>query len=303
MSNPRCPITGEPAARLVQWVSCDFLARLWRVIFKVDARPSLGEQQRIGLWESPTGLYFFDPILPGDDTFYTQFYTGPHDAVIFRHAYKLAAQRIAPGDRVLDVGCGNASFRAVIPHANYVGLDPVFGGIGDVHKETLSHHLGEHSGVYDAVCAFEVLEHLASPVQLFADMVRAARPGGLVIVSVPHVPSALTRIPNNILNAPPHHLTWWTEQALRALAEGGGATVESIEHAEWCASDSLLYWVARCCPIRSSHIYFRAAWSWYAALFVGIRGGRLMCALNKVPKATDEGASLVMVAERGHLHR
>src|SRR5262249_14305500 len=153
------------------------------------------------------------------------------------------------GDRVLDVGCGNASFRPVIPHASYVGLDPNFGGIGEVWSETLSHHLGEHAGEYDAVCAFEVLEHVASPAQMFAEMVRAARPGGLVIVSVPYVPSAMTRIPNNIINAPPHHLTWWTEPALRALAEAGGATVESIEHAQWSAFDAFFYWVARYSPI------------------------------------------------------
>jgi SAM-dependent methyltransferase len=301
MSNPRCPITGEPATRLVQWVSCDFLARLWWVILRVDARPNLGEQRRVGLWTSPTGLYFFDPMLPGDDVFYTQLYRDygfSHDPVIVRHAYMLAAQRTTPGDRVLDVGCGSASFRAVIPRADYVGLDPIFGGNGDVRKETLSHHLGEHSGAYDAVCAFEVLEHIVSPVQMFADMVRAARPGGLVIVSVPHVPSALTRIPNNIYNAPPHHLTWWTEPALRALARAGGATVESIERAEWRAFDSFLYWVARCSPIRCSHIHYRAAWSWYMAMLVGGRGARLMRALNRVPKTTDEGATLVMVARR-----
>jgi SAM-dependent methyltransferase len=306
MSNPLCPVTGEPAARLVQWVSCDFLARLWRVILKVDARSSLGEQQHVGLWASPTGLYFFDPMLPGDEAFYTQLAINlgfSYDSVIFRHAYTLAAKRTMPGDRVLDVGCGTASFRAVIPHARYVGLDPIFGGVGEVSKETLSDHLSEHSAAYDTVCAFEVLEHVVSPAQMFADLVRAARPGGLVIVSVPHVPSAFTRIPNNIINAPPHHLTWWTEPALRALARAGGATVESIERAEWCASDSLFYWVARWSPIRCSRVHFRAAWSWYAALLIGIRAARLMAARNKVPKTTDEGAGLVMVARRNAVTR
>jgi len=43
------------------------------------------------------------------------------------------------------------------------------------------------------VCAFEVLEHLSTPGAMFADMMRAVRPGGLVIVGVPHLPSAFTR--------------------------------------------------------------------------------------------------------------
>jgi SAM-dependent methyltransferase len=305
MSNPACPITGAPAIRLVQWVSANFLVNLWRIVFRVDARSSFGRQERFGLWESPTGLYFFDPMLEGDQPFYTQFYDRlierklwSHDAI--RHAFTLAARRTAPGDRVLDVGCGFASFRSLIPRADYVGLDPNFGGtVANVRKETLSDHLRENAGAYDVVCAFEVLEHLTSPARMFADMVHAARPGGRLIVSVPHVPSALTRIPNFLLNGPPHHLSWWTETALRALAGAGGASVESIEHAQWNATDSLMYWMARCSPIRCREVYFRAAASWHAAAVVGFLAGRLAHAVNKVPKTTDEGAALVMVARKG----
>jgi SAM-dependent methyltransferase len=308
MVNPACPVTGEPAVRLVQWVTAGFLINLWRIIFKVDARSSFGQQDRFGLWESPSGLHFFDPPLEGDHTFYTQFYKFLLDRKLWsqdaiRHEFELAARSIRPGDRVLDVGCGFASFRRVIPQASYVGLDPNFAGYGNganVTNQTLSEHLGAHSGTYDVVCAFEVLEHLKSPADMFADMVRATRRGGLVIVGVPHVPSALTRIPNFLLNAPPHHLTWWTETALRALAEGGGATVESIAPALWNATDSLMYWMALCSPTRRTGIYFRDAWSWHAAALVGFLAGRLIYAMNKVPKTIDEGAALVMVARRQH---
>jgi SAM-dependent methyltransferase len=306
MTNPACPVTGEPAVRFVQWVTTRFLVNLWRIIFKVDARSSYGQVECIGLWESPTGLFFFDPPLEGDHTFYTQFYEfllkqklWSNDAI--RQEFEIAARRIRPGDRVLDVGCGFASFRRVVPQASYIGLDPHFAGHSDVAgvtNQSLHEHLDEHAGTYDAVCAFQVLEHLASPVAMFADMVRAARPGGLVIVGVPHVPSALTRIPNFVLNAPPHHLTWWTETALRALADGGGATVESIERAEWNATDSQIYWMARCSPLRCAEVYFRDAWSWHAAALIGFFAGRLLYILNKVPRTTDEGGSLLLVARR-----
>jgi len=301
-------VTGEPAVRFVQWLTAGFLVNLWRVIFKVDARSSFGQQARIGLWESPTGLYFFDPPLEGDHIFYRQFYEfllkqklWSNDAI--RHEFELAARRIRPGDRVLDVGCGFASFRRVIPQASYVGLDPHFAGHSDgadVTNQTLREHLSARAGTYDAVCAFQVIEHVKSPAAMFADMVRAARPGGCVIVGVPHVPSALTRIPNFVLNAPPHHLTWWTEAALRALADRGGATVESIEHAEWNATDSQIYWMARCSPLRCAEVHFRDAWSWHAAALIGFLAGRLLYIVNKVPRTTDEGGSLLMVARRPH---
>ncbi len=40
MSIPLCPVTGEPATRLVQWVSGSLLTDLWRYEFGVDVRPS-----------------------------------------------------------------------------------------------------------------------------------------------------------------------------------------------------------------------------------------------------------------------
>jgi hypothetical protein len=68
---PLCPITGRPAVRRVQWVTTRLLTDLWRIVFGTDALTSFAGVDRIGLWESPTGLYFFDPPLEGDQKFYT----------------------------------------------------------------------------------------------------------------------------------------------------------------------------------------------------------------------------------------
>ncbi len=306
MSNPLCPVTGEPAARLVQWIRPRFLIDLWRYGLRVDARSSLGRVERFGLWESPTGLHFFDPMVEGDHTFYTQFYARAIERKLWardciRREFELAARSIAPGAHVLDVGCGFAEFRRVIAHATYTGLDPHFAagsGIADVRDETLRAHLAAHAGGYDAVCAFQVLEHLQTPGELFADMVRAAKVGGLLIVGVPHVPSAFTRLPNNPVNAPPHHLSWWTRAALTALAERHGAAVISIDNVPWGDCDSLLYWMERCSPLRCRDVYYRNQISWHAAALIGLVGGRLLHALRKTPQTTDEGAGLLMVAQR-----
>jgi SAM-dependent methyltransferase len=303
-NRPLCPVTGEPAVRLVQWVEAGLLVDLWRAVFRVDARPSFGSQQRFGLWQSPTGLYFFEPALEGDPEFYRRLYrylierkVWSHDAV--RNEFDRAAARIRPGDRVLDVGCGDASFQTLVPLARYVGLDPsASGAVAGVSDQALSEHLNDHADSYDAVCAFQVLEHVADPRQMFLDMVRAAKPGGLVIVSVPHVPSAMTRIPNFLINAPPHHLTWWTEAALAALAKRSGASVESIETTTWNGYDGLVHWIARCSPIRCRDTHYHGAWSWHIAALIGFLLGRLVHAIRPCPTTADEGSSLVMVARR-----
>jgi hypothetical protein len=143
-----------------------------------------------------------------------------------------------------------------------------------------------------------VIEHLTSPTAMFSDMVRAVRPGGLVIVGVPHVPSAITRIPNLLMNFPPHHLTWWTKPALSALAERNGATVESIEHVPWGPFESLFYWMERCSPFKCTNLHFSNTISWHAAALTGFLGGRLMHAFCKRPRTTDEGSGLLLVARR-----
>ena len=301
---PLCPVTGQRAVRLVQWVEAATLIDLWRGVFRIDARPSFGALERFGLWQSSTGLYFFDPPREGDPAFYRGFYgrlverkVWSRDAV--RDEFARAAARIRPGDCVLDVGCGDAAFRTLIPQARYVGIDPsATGAIEGVSDQPLAVHLQDHAERYDAVCAFQVLEHVADPRQMFLDMVRAARPGGLIIVSVPHVPSAATRIPNFLINAPPHHLTWWTKAALATLAARSGAEVEAIESTAWNEYDSLIYWMSRCCPVHCRDIHYRGIWRWHIATLIGFLLGRLMHMIYPRPAANDEGGSLVMIARR-----
>jgi SAM-dependent methyltransferase len=170
--------------------------------------------------------------------------------------------------------------------------------IDEVRNETLARHLVEHTGFYDAVCAFEVLEHVKAPATLFAQMAQAVKPGGLIFVGVPHVPSAMTRIPNFLLNAPPHHLTWWTRSALTELAKGANAVVDNIEHVPWGGIDSLVYWIERCTPVKCTGAHFRGTGSWHAAAAFGLLGGRLAHRLLGTPATKDEGAGLLLTARR-----
>lgn len=305
-ATPLCPVTGKPAVRRVQWVTSKLLVDLWRIGLGVDARGSFAGVKRFGLWESPTGLYFFDPPRHGDDRFYSGLYRRLKRGGILaiervRHEFLIPAKHIRPGARVLDVGCGLGSFRDCVPEADYTGLDPHSADharIGGVLSETLGQHLVSHAGAYDAVCCFEVIEHVRDPKAMFAELLQAAKPGGLVCVSVPRIPSAMTRIPNFLINAPPHHLTWWTEPALRELAHRAGAEVVSVENVPW-GSNSEVYWIERLSPIKCRDLYFRGALSWHLASLVssalGIVASRLLSVRRTSP---DDGIGLVMIARR-----
>src|SRR5918911_2510204 len=73
-SIPSCPITGLPATRLIQPISARLIGDLWRRAFGVKTEQQLDGVDRFGLWESPCGLAFFDPMLPGDEAFYLDLY-------------------------------------------------------------------------------------------------------------------------------------------------------------------------------------------------------------------------------------
>jgi SAM-dependent methyltransferase len=306
-SPPPCPVTGAPARRHVQTVPVALLRSLWRITFGGDVDASFAGAQRLELWESPTGLHYFDPPLVGDNGFYASFYAtlarrGLYRARFMREEFVVAARDVPARARVLDVGCGYGPFRDAVPHADYLGIDPHFDGAAAwVRRESLIDHLQTHAGAYDVVCAFQVMEHVADPAGFFADLVRAARPGGRVIVGVPQVPCAHTRIPNFLLNAPPHHLTWWTKAALAALAQKHALAVERLEGVAWNEVDSVIWWTARCTPVKIGSVYFRHSWSWHASAAIGYACGSLMNKIFGPPRAlTDEGGALILTARVPH---
>lgn len=105
---------------------------------------------------------------------------------------------LRPGMRCLDVGCGIGAVtlklaRRVGPTGQAVGIDlderclelarqdATRHGLAPIFRAASAGDLGE-DGVYDMVYSRFLLTHLPEPVRAAERMVRAARPGGLVVV-------------------------------------------------------------------------------------------------------------------------
>lgn len=102
----------------------------------------------------------------------------------------LRASTAAVRGRVLDAGSGRGVWREVIraggaeyesiDHAPRGGDSPTW--VGDVMDMPQVPH-----GRYDAVVSHQVLEHLPRPWKALAEFHRVLRPGGVLVVSVPHL--------------------------------------------------------------------------------------------------------------------
>jgi SAM-dependent methyltransferase len=305
-AHPPCPITGRPAVRIIQSISSDLLNGLWRASFGVVTTGQLIAGTRLGLWESPCGLAFFDPMIAGDASFYRDLYTGwgsdgPwSEGTSQRADHTRAAAMVKPKDRVLDIGCGAGAFAAQVRHATYVGLDdnyPAAGAAVDIRNESAGKHAEAYAGEYDVVCGFHVLEHVTHPAQFAFDLVRCLRPGGYLVLAVPKFPSSINDIPNFVFNAPPHHLTWWNERALGALAESVGLEVQSLEGLPLGAHHALGYWMGRVAPNLTGEHYFRHALTWHGALLWSFGVGRFCTALFGTPRSAKP-VELLLIARK-----
>jgi SAM-dependent methyltransferase len=305
---PPCPITGEPAAELVQRVSAKLLHDLWRVGARVEPEPLRRDGGSIGLYRSPCGLMFFHPAAAGSPAFYRTLYgrRGVHKGLgrwaETREDFRAGAALARPGSRVLDVGCGAGAFAALLPEgARYQGLEPHGAPRASppVLAETVEAHAARFPGAYDLACAFQVLEHAADPLGMACAMVECLAPGGLLVLAMPIWPSAHTEVPNNLVNLPPHHLTWWNEGACRALAARLGLEALRIEALPAYPAQAVAHWTRLLCPLRARPGgYVRAGWRWHASAGVAYGAARVLAAWLGLPPGAKPLDVLLVARKR-----
>jgi SAM-dependent methyltransferase len=272
MTPPACPCCDATDARAVQVVGRKLLRGLWRAQFGVDT----GELPNTTLFECDCGARFFHPATPGDAAFYGALYR--HFRVTGwmarpasdRADFMAAVPHVQAGDAVLDVGAHNGAFGTLLPAGTrYTAID----AHADTHAqagvlaETAAEHAARHPAQYDLVCAFQVIEHVAAPQALARDMLAALRPGGLLVLAGPTWPSAMTAIPNMAINAPPHHITWWSPRAFAGFAQRLGLEVVEARNVEGGASLREGYhWLRRLLPAAPPERPYRHSWPLHARL-------------------------------------
>jgi SAM-dependent methyltransferase len=145
---------------------------------------------------------------------------------------RLFAQLVGgPGVRVLDLGCRyGALTRAYVGGNDVTGVDVDRDALAEAAKlgiETrwadVDDTLPFEDATFDVVVAGELLEHVARPEFVVAEMRRLLRPGGRAVGSVPNAYRLLNRI-RFLRGLPPErdptHLHMFTPAAVHELLRG-----------------------------------------------------------------------------------
>ena len=120
--------------------------------------------------------------------------------------------------RLLDLGCGGGPYREMFSSvSSYIGLDIAPDSNVDVAGDGQA--LPFMDSCFDTVLCNEVLEHVPEPSLLMAEISRALKPGGFLLLTTPQTWG---------LHHEPHDYYRYTHYGLRHQAEKAGLQVVSI---------------------------------------------------------------------------
>ena len=297
----------DPHVKVLEEIPASLIIDIYRRDLNIDITQEFQGIERLSLCRSVhSDVIFFSPAIVGSPRFYQALrafgWYYPSD----KFEYDRAASWIRPGDRVLDIGCGNGYFSQYITDVTYTGLEPEFVSSGStnhppltIFAEEVTEHALTHYAAYDAVCAFQVLEHVTGLRNFISAALTCLKPGGLLILGVPSAESYVSQLVNFTLNAPPHHVTWWTDQALRTVASQFSLELLSLEHAPVESWERRLYWMQRIATTlmppsaqRFTTLVRQRLVNIGAYLTAGV------LTLTHVPPVSARGASVVFIARK-----
>ena len=234
------PLTGAAAVTELRTISVDDLVRDWQASFGIDVSSELHDCREIHLYQcNETKLKFFVPgHLFGSEQFYAQLQKFDWFYMDAKWEFDVALSDLNGCREVLEVGSGTGAFlkRALNAGFNIRGLELSGAALAvakqrnlPVEKMDLSEISVQYPEHFDAVCSFQVLEHVSNPREFLNWAISALKPGGRLIICVPNSESFL-QYQYNLLDMPPHHMTQWSRDALFSLEKIFPLKVLSVKY-------------------------------------------------------------------------
>ena len=187
--------------------------------------------------------------------------------------------------RVLDVGCGTGSVALIANHGrnnDVVAIEPNRERAAVARSRGLIVHdgllddsfIGKHER-FDVVMASDVMEHTPAPSEFLGMMIQAAKPGGVILLSVPNVAHWTVRLnlfigrfdyeDVGIMDAT--HLRWFTQKSLKALLTHNRLTILEMSQTAGFTLPVYVHGKARFIPKRLRNPLIRVGLKLFPLLF------------------------------------
>lgn len=145
--------------------------------------------------------------------------------------------RLPSRGTILDVGCGNGDFLALVEDSGFkpIGLDVSPAAVRMCRERGLWAEAGDFLTMslsqVDAITMWDVIEHIPDPVAFFSRASELLRPGGFLVLKTPAVSGLSFRLVGFVPRAAgtllhiPSHIEFFSEPSVRLAAERAGLEV------------------------------------------------------------------------------
>jgi 2-polyprenyl-3-methyl-5-hydroxy-6-metoxy-1,4-benzoquinol methylase len=221
------PLTNSDDVTLLKIIQSEQLIQDWERDFQINIVEEFNGNKEIYLYKcNQTQLKFFAPFnIAGSGELYKKLQQTGHYYLPDRWEHKIALKNLSGHQKVIEIGSAYGYF---IKSGLEAGLD--IRGIELNEAAVLAAQnqklpveyldLKEAAVLYreslDAVCSFQVLEHVSNPKDFISWSLDMLKPGGKLIYCVPNSDSFL-KYQYNLLDLPPHHMALWSVASFQSL--------------------------------------------------------------------------------------
>jgi SAM-dependent methyltransferase len=225
-----CPLCRSQSIRLLETFLASRVVAGWRTNFNIDVAPELAGCEQFGMYSCLNcDLHFFVPALAGSDSLYSKLQHFDWYYMTQKWEHDAALEEVRTGSKVLEVGCGFGDYitrlisekqvKGIGTEMNVTAVARARNMARPVLSASLKELMSTHRSTFDVVCSFQVLEHVAKPMEFLCDCVDLLKVGGRLQISVPNQDGFLRFARQDWLNLPPHHVSRWSKPVFEALEQ------------------------------------------------------------------------------------
>jgi SAM-dependent methyltransferase len=225
----RSPVSGSENVTFLEAISAERLIAWWQSGCSIDVSNQF--HGVVNIWKyrcNDSGLVYFGPeSVAGTDWLYQQLQKFSWYCLRDRWEHRIARRELRQCKSVCELGCGTGDFlHSLVPEGHEVAgieLNPLAAAQAreaglNVSGQPVGASNDKFEGAFDAVCAFQVLEHVPDPAGFIGAAIELVKRGGKLIFGVPNS-DGFMGLGYDLLQYPPHHMSWWKPNCFRALQE------------------------------------------------------------------------------------